>query len=255
MSSAENVLVSGAGEQDISGGTKENGKAAETEVESGASSSELATAVPLLNDLSAFNMIGARLWSVQIARGIRQTPFKGIATFYDIAPIFRDPSKFMATIELWTLLLNKKAFDVVAVLDGRGLPFGPILASILNLPCEMLRKKGKLPLSVEGPSYVKEYEEDHGADVLCCQTDLLGCPNPLRVLLIDDIIATGGTIQAATALLENLGHKVVCATCIATIPGLEKNRQKLVKAPIVCLLETQTIGDEADRLEPAGPLK
>lgn len=83
----------------------------------------------------------------------------------------------------------------------------------------MVRKAGKLPLTAVSAPYTKEYEEEHGCDRLCVQTDLLHVGN-FRVLLVDDLVATGGTMKAAVDLLQSVGAKVVACACLVHLHTL-----------------------------------
>ena len=186
-----------------------------------------------------------------VAKGIRRTPFKGLDGFYDVAPLLRDPAKFAEVIHMWTQRFSSEEIDVVAGLDARGFLFGPSIAGILNVPFEMIRKKGKLPLATEGPEYVKEYEEAHGPDQICCQTDVLG-PG-VRVLLVDDVIATGGTMEAAIVLLKSVGAIPVAASCLAAIPDLGA-QAKFPDVPIFSLLDPEIILKAQGELDTRGPL-
>jgi adenine phosphoribosyltransferase len=169
-----------------------------------------------------------------VAKHVRSTPFKGLPVFYDVAPLLRVPFALNVAMAFWaqTWRARGTAVDVVAGIDARGLVFGPLLALRLGLPFEMVRKAGKLPLATESDPYVKEYAEEHGADKLCVQTDLL--KSKVRVLLVDDIVATGGTMVAAVALLRKVGCEVVACGCLVHMPEL--GAQDRLDVPIVSVL-------------------
>ena len=104
--------------------------------------------------------------------------------------------------------------DKIFGFDARGFILGPPLALALNLPFYMFRKKGKMPNAVAGSTYEKEY----GSDVLCIQRGAVSPGD--RVLLIDDLVATGGTLLAGVELVEQFGGVVAECACIVEIKFL-----------------------------------
>ncbi|KAG0150789.1 hypothetical protein CROQUDRAFT_652037 [Cronartium quercuum f. sp. fusiforme G11] len=137
-------------------------------------------------------------------------PQKGIM-FLDIFPILRDPAAFETLIthlvhhltSVTLLTIPSKKIDVVVGLDARGFLLGPVIAMRLNCGFVPIRKKGKLPGKVISAEYVKEY----GTDVVEIQADSI--KHGQTVVVVDDLIATGGTVKAAEELVEKLGGKVV----------------------------------------------
>nr|XP_020644041.1 adenine phosphoribosyltransferase [Pogona vitticeps] len=123
----------------------------------------------------------------------------------DIAPLLKDPLAFSAAIDL--LEAHVKAshpkFDYIAGLDSRGFLFGPVLAQRLGVGFVLIRKKGKLPGLTESVSYTLEY----GQAELEVQSDAVR-PGQ-KVILIDDLLATGGTMRAACQLMGKLEAEVV----------------------------------------------
>jgi adenine phosphoribosyltransferase len=171
-----------------------------------------------------------------VAAALRVVPFRGLEKFYDIAPLLRQPFVFNLTMALWARTWADRGIDCVAGVDARGFLLGMPLALRLGLPFEMVRKAGKLPgATATGPEYVKEYAEAHGADALCAQTD--GALQPgARVLLVDDLVATGGTMVAAVQLLHKMGAVVVACACLVEIEGLGAQAKVGAGVPIVPLL-------------------
>ena len=104
---------------------------------------------------------------------------------------------------------SKLDVDCIAGLDARGFVLGPPIALALKKPFIMIRKKGKLPNSISGSQYYKEYHGDNatGGDELCVSRTANFTPNN-RVLVIDDLVATGGTLIAACDLLSQTGFQV-----------------------------------------------
>jgi adenine phosphoribosyltransferase len=151
-------------------------------------------------------------------------PKKGIV-FRDIFPILRNPSASEALLRLLmkhALLLGK--VDLIIGLETRGFLHGPILALMLNCAFAPVRKAGKLPGSVYTVSYVKEY----GEDSFQIQADAI-TPGS-RVLILDDLLATGGSLFAAVQLVEGRGASVI--ECMVIIELLELNGRQKVQAPV-----------------------
>ncbi len=164
-------------------------------------------------------------------RSIPDFPIKGI-NFKDISPIFLDPSLLMACpkalAEPWK---NADVTKVVGI-DSRGFLFGPQMAQELKAGFVMVRKKGKLPPETISVSYSLEYGEAELESVVHAIK-----PGD-RVVVHDDLLATGGTAAAAAALVEKLGGTVVGFSFIihlTALPGSEKLGSH--KAPIHALLE------------------
>ncbi|KAL1898523.1 adenine phosphoribosyltransferase [Sporothrix stenoceras] len=166
-------------------------------------------------------------------------PIKGIV-FIDIMPIFRDPAahaSLLRALELQALHFPAPAatpstpwVDVVVGLDARGFLFGPGLALRLGAGFAPVRKQGKLP----GPCVTASYEKEYGADYFQIQEDAIK-PGQ-KVLIVDDIIATGGSAAAAGELVRKLGGDLVGYMFILEISFL-KGREKLGDVPVITLLE------------------
>ncbi|KAJ3471480.1 hypothetical protein MRS44_001579 [Fusarium solani] len=120
--------------------------------------------------------------------------------------------------------------DVIVGLDARGFLFGPGLALRLGVPFAAVRKKGKLP----GPCVTAEYGKEYGTDFFQMQEDAVR--EGQKVLVVDDIIATGGSAKAAADLVHQLKGEVVGYLFILQIPGLN-GRDKLGNIPTQILLE------------------
>lgn len=159
-------------------------------------------------------------------------PSKGIL-FEDIMPIFREPKAFQDLIDGLKLHLEMANIkpDVIVGLDARGFLFGPTLALQLGAAFVPVRKKGKLPGETTRVEYVKEY----GKDVFEMQADSVK-PGQ-TVVIVDDIIATGGSAMAAGQLVEKQGAKVSEYLFLLELLFL-KGREKL-NAPVYTLLDGQ----------------
>jgi adenine phosphoribosyltransferase len=150
-------------------------------------------------------------------RKVPDFPKKGIL-FYDITGILMKPEAFTYCIDKMEELYKKSGINAVAAIESRGFIFGAPLACRLGVPLILLRKKGKLPGEKYSVKFTLEYGEDiievHKADVNGSQ----------KVLLIDDLIATGGTLKAAVELLTKGGAKVQEIFGIVGLPFLNYDK-------------------------------
>jgi len=134
---------------------------------------------------------------------IRRIPeFKGVV-FWDITPLLKDKRCFRECIRLLADHYRDKAVDVVVSNEARGFIVGAALAYELGAGFVPIRKKGKLPFKCVDLTYKKEYE----CDTIEIHEDAIEAGQ--KVLLIDDLLATGGTVKANIALIEKLGGKIV----------------------------------------------
>ncbi|MDR0561179.1 MAG: adenine phosphoribosyltransferase [Spirochaetaceae bacterium] len=128
-------------------------------------------------------------------RKIPDFPKKGIL-FYDITGILAEPKAFSYCIDTMVSLYQDKNIDAVAAIESRGFIFAAPFAVRMGIPLILIRKKGKLPGKVISKKYLLEYAE---AEIELQPVDV---PRGKRVLLLDDLIATGGTLNAALELLD-----------------------------------------------------
>ena len=135
-------------------------------------------------------------------RAVPDFPVPGIL-FRDITPLLRDPEALAAAVDAMTEPWRGRGVDLVAAMEARGFMFGAAMAIRLNAGFVPVRKEGKLPWRTRSAQYTLEYRED----VLHVHEDAVG-PGQ-RVLVVDDVIATGGTARAVVDLMEQLGGKVV----------------------------------------------
>lgn len=143
----------------------------------------------------------------RIAAVVPYYPFNGIPRFYDISGILADPDIFKLCIDIFVERYASLQVDFIAGLDARGFVLGPPIALALKKPFMMIRKKGKLPNAVTSGKYFKEYaSEKADGDELCIPKSNIE-PGK-RVLVIDDLVATGGTLIAACDLMASVGFKV-----------------------------------------------
>ena len=151
----------------------------------------------------------------QHIRTVPDWPAPGVQ-FRDITPLLQDPAVFRVLIDAFARRYRDAALrpDVVAGLDARGFIIGAVLAYELERGFVPIRKKGKLPFTTVAQTYELEY----GSATVELHTDAV-LPGQ-RVLLVDDLIATGGTMMAGKILLERLGAIVMEAVAIVELPEL-----------------------------------
>lgn len=152
-------------------------------------------------------------------RGIPDFPKPGIL-FYDISTLLAHPDAWQVTMGRLAKLVSRHRPDVLAGIESRGFLVAAPLALKLGLGFVMVRKKGKLP----GPVVPHEYSLEYGSDTIEIQHDAVQ-PGQ-RVVILDDLLATGGTLAAATTLFRRVGAEVVGAACIIELTFL-KGREKL----------------------------
>lgn len=146
-------------------------------------------------------------------RTIPDWPKPGIL-FRDITPVLQDALAFRTLINLFVYRYMRNRLDLVAGVDARGFIIGAALAYELKLGFVPVRKKGKLPYQTVSETYTMEY----GDATVEMHTDSVR-PGQ-RVLLIDDLIATGGTMRAASRLLQRLGANVAEGAAVIDLPDL-----------------------------------
>jgi adenine phosphoribosyltransferase len=139
--------------------------------------------------------------------------------FRDVSSLLRHPEGFAAAMDLFIAHYRDKPIDIIAGLDARGFIPASVLAYALRKPLVMVRKKGKLP----GATIYAEYQLEYGQSVLEVQTD--AAPRGANVLLMDDLIATGGTLCAAVLLFERLGCAVKEVGAIVNLPELNGSKR------------------------------
>jgi adenine phosphoribosyltransferase len=164
-------------------------------------------------------------------RGIPDFPKPGIL-FWDVTTLMLDVEAFRHTVDLLVERYRGQKIDVVAGFEARGFLFGTPVALALGVPFVPLRKPGKLPGATISQEYVTEYSTDkiemHTGHVQPGQ----------RVLLVDDLVATGGTLAAGAALIKQAGGEVVEAACVIELPAL-KGRDKIGDLPLFVLIEME----------------
>ena len=155
-------------------------------------------------------------------------PIPGV-TFRDITSLIENGAAFAETIELFKQRYQGQKIDKIVGTEARGFIFGAPLAAVLGAGFVPVRKPGKLPRDTIQENYDLEY----GSDVLQIHKDAIN--EGEKVLLMDDLLATGGTAEASIKLIERLGGEVVEAAFVITLPELG-GADKL-SVPIFSLIE------------------
>ncbi|MBI4843079.1 MAG: adenine phosphoribosyltransferase [Nitrospirae bacterium] len=166
-------------------------------------------------------------------RTIPDHPKKGIM-FRDITTLIKDPVGFRLVIDSFTqrYIEDGVKFDIIVGIEARGFIIGGALSYTLGKGFVPIRKIGKLPAEVER----HEYELEYGTDTVEIHKDAIA--KGARVLLVDDLLATGGTALAAAALIEKLGGKVAEMAFIVDLPDVGGHKKLTDKGYSVhCLTE------------------
>ena len=163
-------------------------------------------------------------------RTIPNFPKEGIM-FKDITTLLNNSEAFKALIDFLKDRYSDKNIDFVAGIESRGFIFGSALAYALGVGFVPIRKKGKLPYK----TIAEEYELEYGTDEVEIHIDAFRDIKDAKVLLIDDLIATGGTAAAAVNLIQKVGAEVVEACFIIELEFL-KGRDK-INAPVFSIIK------------------
>ncbi|CAE7589747.1 unnamed protein product [Symbiodinium natans] len=159
----------------------------------------------------------------EIALHIPYFPFKKIERFYDIQGLLQHPKLLNAMCAVWAKRFRKMGVTKLCGFEARGFLFTPVSIK-LGVPFVMLRKAGKLPNTISSGPYTKEYE---GLDEICVQKGAIVKGD--KVVLIDDLIATGGTLCAGIKLIDACEAEVVECSCMVELKALN-GREKCLSA-------------------------
>ena len=162
-------------------------------------------------------------------RDIPDFPQKGIL-FKDITPLLQDKNAFHAALDRLAAHYAGAGIQVVVGVESRGLIFGAVLAYILNCGFVPVRKFGKLPHQTETVEYVLEY----GTNIVEIQADAI--KRGQRVLIVDDLLATGGTVSAAMELVEKLGGHIAGIAFLVELTFL-RGREQLKGHDVFALIK------------------
>ena len=161
-------------------------------------------------------------------RSIPDFPKPGIL-FYDISTLLAHADAWQVALGRLAKMVGQYQPDILAGIESRGFLVAAPLASRLGLGFTMIRKKGKLPGDIVG----HEYELEYGTDTIEIQSDAI--EKGQRVVILDDLLATGGTMAASIELLNKVGAEVVGAACIIELTFLD-GRSKLNSIPFDALM-------------------
>jgi adenine phosphoribosyltransferase len=161
-------------------------------------------------------------------RDIPDFPKPGIV-FKDITPLLANAEALRWTVDHFAARYRGRV-DMVLGIESRGFLLGSALAYAMGVGLTLVRKQGKLPSSTNSA----EYELEYGRDTLEIHSDAFG--HPCRVLVVDDLLATGGTARAAVDLVEQLRGEVVACTFILELSFLE-GRKRLEPRPVDSILQ------------------
>ncbi len=165
----------------------------------------------------------------QYIRNVPDFPVPGIQ-FKDITTLLLVPEAFRETIRLFELRYTGQPIDAIVGVDARGFIFGATLAHQMGLPFVTARKKGKLP----GDTIAEEYALEYGTAIVEIHRDAIK-PGE-RVVIVDDLLATGGTVAAVARLIEKLGGIITEAAFVVELPPLG-GRKHLAPMPVHSLVE------------------
>lgn len=161
-------------------------------------------------------------------RDVPDFPKKGII-FKDITPLLKDTSTFKLVIDKLGAYYSEKKIDYVVAIESRGFIFGAPLAYKLGAGFVPIRKKGKLPYKVHRITYSLEY----GEDTLEIHEDAI--EKGKNILIIDDLLATGGTISAAIDMVKKIGGNIIGVAFLVELSFLN-GREKLPACEMVTLI-------------------
>lgn len=162
-------------------------------------------------------------------RDVPDFPKKGII-FKDITPILSDPALFRASIDLFLERCRGKKIDKIVGIDARGFLFGSTVAYELGVGFVPIRKRGKLPYKTE----IAKYSLEYGEAEMEMHTDAIIAGE--QIVLVDDLLATGGTSAAAAALISKAGGQLLEAQFLIELEFLH-GRKQLEPTPVISFLK------------------
>ncbi len=145
--------------------------------------------------------------------------------FIDVTTLLLEPQALPGIIDGWAERYRHQHIDAIVGVEARGFIFGAALAYKMGLPFVPARKKGKLPAE----TIAEEFDLEYGKDTVTMHVDAL--KDGQRVVIVDDLLATGGTVAAVAKLVRRLGAEVVEAAFVVELPPL-KGRERLQGIPV-----------------------
>ncbi len=168
-------------------------------------------------------------------RAVPDFPKPGIM-FRDISTLLSDPVAFKESLDLFESHFKARGITKIAAIDSRGFLFGGALADRMNLPLVLIRKKGKLPYE----TISADYELEYGTDSLEIHTDAVSSGD--KVAVLDDLLATGGTLAAACKMVEQLGAEVSTVAVLVELSFIN-GRAKFPGYDILALVDYDSESD------------
>ncbi len=165
-------------------------------------------------------------------RAIYDYPKPGIV-FRDISTLIGDTDVFNAVIDIFKERYDGEKIDFIAGIEARGFIFGAALSYALGVGFIPIRKKGKLPYTTVSEKYSLEY----GFDEVEMHIDAFRDKKNARVVLVDDLIATGGTAEASVKLIESMGAQCVEAAFVINLKGLEGEKRLISRTKVFSIVE------------------
>lgn len=162
-------------------------------------------------------------------RTVPNWPVEGVM-FRDITTLLQNPDAFRFAVDRFVERYKDVKIDKIVGIDARGFIFGAVLAYKLSTGFVLVRKKGKLPYK----TIEAEYSLEYGTSVIAIHEDAIEAGD--RVLIVDDLIATGGTVAATAKLVEQLGGEVIECAFLINLPDL-KGFEKIKEYPMFALTE------------------
>jgi adenine phosphoribosyltransferase len=164
-----------------------------------------------------------------VIRSIPDFPKPGIV-FRDITTLLSNPQAFGNALDQFESAFREKGVTRIAAIDSRGFIFGGALADRMNIPLSIIRKKGKLPYK----TIHEEYSLEYGTDTLEMHVDAVEKGD--KVAIIDDLLATGGTMEASCKMIEKLGGEVALIGVVIELSFLNP-RDRLQRYDITALID------------------
>jgi adenine phosphoribosyltransferase len=189
------------------------------------------TAVDVLEQAASVAPMNSAIMD-RLRAGVRDVPDfpkKGIV-FKDITPLLSDPALFRASIDLFLERCRGKEIDKIVGIDARGFLFGSAVAYELGVGFVPIRKRGKLPYKTE----IAKYSLEYGEAAMEMHIDAMIAGE--RVILVDDLLATGGTSAAAAALIRKVGGRLLEAQFLIELEFLN-GRKQLDPTPVISFLK------------------
>lgn len=179
--------------------------------------------------LHTFNYKEYFMFDFSKVRVVEDFPTPGIH-FYDITTLLNDSEEFRNVLNDMLEVAKRINPDVIVALETRGFFFGPTLAYLMNIPFVPIRKKGKLPAA----KYSESYNLEYGTDVIEIHQDAI--KENQHILLLDDVLATGGTMGAATKLVQHFNPSALDTLFLIELKALN-GREKLENCTINSLVQ------------------